>query len=303
MVVAVIAVGSWIGSRADADPDTGMVDASAVVVSSLACTAGSGKTLVDVMTPVDSATGSAPGRATLDACGYQEGQQLAVRYRSGELSTVALAETGGTTAPGSLLPLGLAVAGLLAIAAALAVYVDGRGRPARYRHAATDLRGHWMQDAEDGTPVDPAPEHAAAESGRSVDVPDNSARGRAAAPALAAVGDDNTHAAAESAEATPHGGSGLWTDPQSMQFPDHNGHGPFTAAQARATAATGDEGLPSRPHAVAVGPERQHSAFPWSPDDAARSREMSSVDLIFPYTSTLAASLQDELFTHRGVSH
>ncbi len=305
LVIAAIVVGSWLASRADTGTDTGMVDASAVVVSSTACTAGSGQTLVDVVTPVDSATGSAPGRTALDACGYQEGQQVAVRYRSGDLSTVALAGTTDTTAPGALLPLGLAVAGLLAIVAVLAVYADGRGRPLRHRHAVVgaDGRGRSLQDAGDGAGADVAAMDGVVPVAHFDGFPDASAEfaaGRSTVPAIA--GNGESAATTGAVDATTPGWGAFRTDPQSMQFPDHNGHGPFTAAQARATAAAGDEGLSSGSDAVMDNQVDEPDSFPWSPDDAARRPEMSSVDLIFPYTSTLAASLHDELFTHRSVS-
>jgi hypothetical protein len=76
-------------------------------------------------------------RASLDACGYQEGQQLSVQYTEGDPTQLSLAGTGAggdSGTGGRLLPIGLVIAGLLAIAAGLAVWLDSRRGNRRPAH-------------------------------------------------------------------------------------------------------------------------------------------------------------------------
>ena len=110
LIVVVIAVGSWLGSRAQPTPiAAGSVDGSAVVVSSLACTDGAGGTVVDVLEP--GRRSAAPSGPSLDACGYQEGQLLAVQYPAGDPTQAGAGRTDAVDRSRTgdrLLPIGLA---------------------------------------------------------------------------------------------------------------------------------------------------------------------------------------------------
>jgi len=135
LIVAVIGVGSWVsvntGSTQVAD-----VGASAVVVSSPPCEAGGGRTVVDVLDIGAAETGGTT-RASLDGCGYREGQVLAVQHAPGEPAVVAIAEA--TDAGTDLQPFGILAAALLAIAGALAVWFDGRAGRLFRRGRSIDL--------------------------------------------------------------------------------------------------------------------------------------------------------------------
>lgn len=204
-IVLILVAGPWLADRGRPADSADPLTASAVVVSSLACPNGTGSTLVDVVNPAAPSAG--PVRATLAACGYQEGQQLAVQYVAADPARVVLAGATPTAGPG-LLPLGVAIAVLLALGAGLAVWIDSRRPPTRHR---ADGTGRHLVDQEiPDLPADP--------------------------PAVDPV------------------------------------HRPDGAAKNRTT----------------VG---------------AAGRRQASVDLIFPFSSTLAASLHDELFTHRSVSN
>jgi hypothetical protein len=212
VVLLVLGAGAWLGDRGPMADSQYPAVASAVVVSSLACTDGTGTTLVDVLNSA-SPLSAGPVRATLDACGYQEGQQLSVQFATSDPAVVVLA--GAPTEGAALLPLGVAIAALLALGAGLAVWIDSRRRPSRHRAGAT---GRHLVDHETQDPTaDPAPE-------RGSDLP--------------------------------------------IGVGDHPG---------------GDAG--DRGTALTVAGRRQ-----------------PAVELSFPFSSTLAASLHDELFTHRTVS-
>ena len=193
------------------------VTASAVVISSLACSDGTGTTLVDVLDPASPLSGS-PVRATLDACGYQEGEQLSVQFATADPARVVLAGTAPVSGAG-LLPLGVAIAALLALGAGLAVWVDSRRRPNRHRAVGT---GRHLVDHE-------------------------------------------------SLDAT--------ADPTSDRTP-----------------VPADEPTEGGPDPLAEDAGDRVTVL------AVIGRRQSSVDLAFPFSSTLAASLHDELFTHRSVS-
>lgn len=194
-----------------------------MVVSSLACTEGAGGTLVDVLVP-----SGLPVRTSLDTCGHQEGELLAVSYPAGDPAAAWMADQDSTDdTPIGLLPIGLVVAALLGVCGVFAVWFDGRRQR---RRAVSDV---------------PAA-HGAAESESMTEVFD---------VGMAPMPDD-------------------------------------TAELMR------DEPVqPSGRHAL---PEPVEDSAPVVVvrDD----RRLSSVDLAFPFTSSLAASLHDELFTHRSVT-
>ncbi len=317
LVVGVIAIGSWFGLRADSMTRSDSVDATAVVISSLACPGGSGRTeagpagpgigrsgqtLVDVLPPVDFASGSLV-RATLDGCGFQEGQRLAVQYRTGAPTAVTLADGAPASEEGgAMLPVGLAVAGLLAVLAALAVYLDGRGRPLRHRHAAgSESDEHLPEEvglAGEATGGPQRTHSADREDAWCGHLPAVASDGRpmvTAGPGLAGQWGVDAPAV------TTSPWNILGADPLSLQYPDRNGHGPFTAAQARAASAAGGGALPGERGRGAEVTGESVGLSDASKETAARP-EMSSLDLIFPFSSTLAASLHDELFTHRSTS-
>src|SRR6478609_3219067 len=120
--IAVVGVGLWLGSGQQPVPIPAAPE-SAVVVSSLACSDGAGGTVVDVLEP---AAGSGSLRADLDACGYQEGQQLLVQLVPDDRTQVVLAGNESATdfLNGDRLPVALAIAGLLALGAVVAIWVD-----------------------------------------------------------------------------------------------------------------------------------------------------------------------------------
>ena len=213
LIVAVIAGGSWLGSKAQpASAASSLTTGPAVVLSSLACTDGGGGTLVDVRGPM----GGSAARATLDGCGYQVGQELMVQYPVDDPTQVALA--GTTTADAGLeqSPLGIIVAGLLALAGAAAVWFARRRTP-----------------GGDGVVLTPP----------------------------AAVGDGSDHLV---------GGR-----------------------HARLDAVDTDPAADSAPSRAASSVATEHVG--------SGPVQLPTVDLVFPFASSLAASLRDELFTHRSL--
>jgi hypothetical protein len=182
---------------------------------------------VDVLNPAGPLAGDAI-RATLEACGYQEGQQLAVQYADGDPTQLSLAGTDALDDAGTsdrLLPIGLLIAALLAVAAGVAVWLDSRRGNRRPAHSGTQ--------------------------GGDVQAPTES-------------------------EQFPAAGSPALQPPQvDDDWPD------------LASLGLGDTAWPAE-----------------LPVDDAASRTgqyPAAVDLVFPFTSSLADSLHDELFTHRSV--
>jgi hypothetical protein len=208
---AVVGAGSWLGARSPAPVGE---SESAVVLSSLACTDGSGGTLVEVMRPAEAAAGG-PVRASLDACGYREGQQLQVRFVPDDATSVVLAGNESATdhRTGDRLPAAVGIAALLASAAVLAIALRRRQR--RTHAGPRRIAAHEL-----------------------------------------------------------------------IEVDEFNGADEFGGATADGPP---DTGLPALVGAVPSTEDRV--------DDAERS--LSPVDLTFPFSSNLAACLQDELFTHR----
>ncbi len=314
----IVVGGSLMGSRSEAVTSADTVAATAVVVSSPPCPAGSRQTIVDVGTAGNQADGANLVRATLVGCGYQEGMPVAVQYPAGNLTQVTAAPDGDTgTATVALLPLGLTVAGLLTVGAALAVYVDGRRRPLGRRHAAgvdadEQVRdGRYPDDAgleESGQP--PVATHRTSTSRRmTAGVEDMSAVGPATAPDGTALRPFVADGADKQAASSPDGAvlTAPWAflpiNPRSTEFPDRNGHGPFTAALARATATIDHSAPPftlQLGEAADAAPEAMSSSR--TRGTAVTRHEVDGIDTGLPNSSSLAARLHDELFTHRSVS-
>lgn len=134
VVLCAVALGIWwwkLKSASDpigADP----VDAYGVVVSSPSCAVG-GVTTVTV-SGIDP-----PVTATLNACGYRVGEQLAIQYRAGQPEVARLAGTSTAGAPSMaarLLPIGILAAGLIAVLATISLLAERR----RSRHQAAAAR-------------------------------------------------------------------------------------------------------------------------------------------------------------------
>jgi len=256
---AVVAVGLGLGSGVQPASTT----APAMVVSSLACTDGAGGTVVDVVAPT-ATSGGGQVRADLDACGYREGQQLQVQFVPGDPTQVVLAGNESATdfLTGDGLPFALWIAVLLALGAALAIWLDARrvngwSSVVGLRRAA----GHAWRRRPAGLDATPrrAGSHEVVDADESIDadrVVDADYRLAAAQPAL------------------------VW----GLRSGAPTGDGPVVLPVPR----TGRHALPELPEMVAM--DRVDDPDP----------SLSSVDLTFPYSSSLAACLHDELFTHRS---
>ena len=248
MIVAVIAVGSWMGSQAQPVPVAGgFSTGSAAVVSSLACTDGADGTVVDVLDPVGRPAGTTV-RGTLDGCGYQVGQQLAVQYSIQDPTQVSLAGTSSATDSGlEQSPIGIAIAGLLAIGVAIAIWIDSR----RFR--------------------------------RPSGVVDQRSGGSSSSPSVAPlVGESGGEQSVGTVEKTP-------TVPGPAAGRHASNDEPDIGDTADGETAVDDTAFVDTPAVSTRTPE--HPA----------GRPLPNADLVFPFASTLAASLRDELFTHRGV--
>ncbi len=214
--------------RTQPAPSANSVTTTAVVVSSLACTDGPGGTAVDVLNSAGPLAGDVV-RASLDACGFQEGQQLTVQYPDGDPTQLSLADAvddEGTA--GRLLPIGLLIAALLAVAAGVAVWLDGRRGSRRPAHSA--IRGEGIRGGAAQATTDPEQSAAAELAWPPAQLDDDG-------PSLAGLGF----------------GEADW---------------PAEMPQA---------------------------------GDTPRRQDAGALDLVFPFTSSLAESLHDELFTHRSV--
>jgi hypothetical protein len=291
LMVVVIAVGSWLSSRAQPTPTDRAVDAAAVVVTSLACTDGVGGTVIDVLNPAGLPAGGVV-RASLDACGYQEGQQIAVRYPAGDPTQVTLAGTDSDSdlvTGDRLLPIALVFAALLVVGAGFAMWTDDRRRRAKvvgHRRAA-----HEIDEPEDiGTSLaglDPA-----ASAGHVLpELLDHAGPDH--------VGPDHVgldHAGLDDNELDDN----ELDDTEPPDRPRRGRHALPDTEDGSAVGAGAQFGALSAIQVLPAPRTKPRTLGDWSV--APTERQLSSVDLVFPFTSSLAASLQDELFTHRGSS-
>ncbi len=301
LIVTVVAVGSLFSSHAQPTPIAAQgVESTAVVVSSLACQDGAGATQVDVLSPAGLPAGTTV-RASLDGCGYQEGEQIAVQFAASDPTRVTLLgnPVDETATAGRLLPYGLMLAALLAAGAAAAVFLDARrSRRARAVPQVVDLESGR---SESGTADTGSADGGSADAGSSVadsSVADSSVADSSGAGSSAAG--DNTWSS-----------FAVGSVGETMLLPatDSAGRGDAVRPAGRHARPDPDRGdrrstrdspssllvLTSQDPGAAIesgDPGRQQGSGDW---------ELSSVDLSFPFTASLADSLHDELFTHRTV--
>jgi hypothetical protein len=282
LIVTVVAVGSLLSSRAQPTPIAAEgVEGTAVVVSSLACQNGAGGTLVDVLSPAG-LPGGTEVRANLDACGYQEGEQLVVQFPASDPTQVSLlgSAAADTVTGGRLLPYGLLLAALLAAGAAAAVWVDAR----RSRRARAFAAVHVV-DTEN-TPQTEAPEADASETSWSAD-PFGALGETMLLPPTELHGLGEPHGpSAPRGRAESHRPSGRHARPET-DWGEGNSPDPASAASPRL--------LVTPQPITAIEPDEIFDRAP------SVDRALSTVDLAFPFTASLADSLHDELFTHRTV--
>jgi hypothetical protein len=167
VVLVLVAVGLgiwWWTLRSSTDPiDANPVNGTATVVSSQACPASGGTVVeIDGLTP--------PVQATMDACGYTAGRQVAVEYLAGDPAKVRLAGTseGGASGASRWLPLAILVAGVLAVGGLVLLLFDRRRSRHGRRRVETAAPPTAPQPAPqataaqptDGTEAPPVPDHA-----------------------------------------------------------------------------------------------------------------------------------------------
>ena len=162
LLLAGVVTGSWWWSlRTQSDPiDQNPVAAAAFVVSSPSCADHGTGTVVDLFP----ASGG-QARAVIDGCGYSDGQQLAVEYLAGDPTQVRLAGTrsaSGTDDVQQWWPIVLGILVVLAAGIVVVLVVDGGrsrrtlGLPARSRGGtsaeprAGPARHALAETAEDG---------------------------------------------------------------------------------------------------------------------------------------------------------
>lgn len=309
VILGGIAIGSWWWSlRTLSDPiDQSPVAASGFVVSSPSCGDDAGATVVDLL-PIS----GGQTRAVVDACGFSDGQQLAVEYLASDPTRARLAGTSSAAGPGAVRqwwPIGIGILGVM-MAGLLVVLLgdrrrfrsrlgphDGAARHARAEPSdadlpiATDPTGTTRLDLTVSDPAVPSAAPAVTASRGAV------SEGGASRPAKwgrAGPGPSGRHALAEQDDG---------------QSPD--ARWPLDAGQDGWVPEAGQDGwlLDRRQDGWPRDPD-QLSADGQSPAEVSYGGDRQlppadlttasfRLDLIFPSTAELAASLQDELFTHR----
>ncbi len=127
LVAGAVVLGAWWWQlRKGTDPiDADPVGGYAVVVSSAPCTdAGAGNRTVVTIVGLEPIT-----QTTLAACGYRQGQRLAVEYLAGHPETARLAGTSTGRDTGDLrkwLPIAILAAGVLAVGATIMLMREQR---------------------------------------------------------------------------------------------------------------------------------------------------------------------------------
>jgi hypothetical protein len=194
LVAGAVALGLWwarLGAKADpvaADPVSGY----GIVVASPPCTdaANGGVTTVTVV--------GSTIQATLDACGYRQGQRLAIEYLRGHPETARLAGTStGTQAIGirKVLPYVILGVGLLAVAAAILLIRERRSGHRQQRAATERVTVAELQAAAaaaaSARAAEPRPSFTVLSPGRS---PEDTDPGTGEIPAYGARTDLLNHA-------------------------------------------------------------------------------------------------------------
>jgi len=278
LLLAGVATTSWWWSlRTPSDPiDQNPVAAQAFVVSSPSCTDRGAGTVIDLFPASGGQT-----RALINGCGYTDGQQLAVEYLAGDPSLARAAgvdAAAGTDAVRQWWPIALGVLAVLAAGLAVVLVVDGRrfrrhppgpaafgdgstgaGHPLQARHAQDETADGTGPDVAGAPGIDPMLQLTAM-------VSSTADRGAPSPVALAGVA---VHPGGRHAR------------------PDLDDEQPVQDVQAGVDSGVAwgvDAAVDS---AVDRGVDSTVEAVP------------SRLDLVFPSTAELAASLQDELFTHR----
>jgi hypothetical protein len=218
---------------------------------------------------------------------------------------------------GDRLSVGLVIAGLLALGAGLAVVVDSR-RARGATSGGLPRHGAWRRFSSSNSALsvgsrhhesrnDQAPRHAAAHE--AIDPDDMIAAGNWSAEMQSAgffalvpsklgnpllvssAPQPGRHARLDSSatiDAAQDGAIGFAPEPAPVRPSDRGDHGPLSVI--RVLAFDQSDGL-------------NHAATEVEVDRLDESsRNLSTVDLTFPYSSSLAACLHDELFTHRSRS-
>jgi hypothetical protein len=286
LLLAGVVTGSWWWSlRTQSDPiDQNPVAAAAFVVSSPSCADHGTGTVVDLFP----ASGG-QARAVIDGCGYSDGQQLAVEYLAGDPTQVRLAGTrsaSGTDDVQQWWPIVLGILVVLAAGIVVVLVVDGGrfrrtlGLPARSRGGtsagprAGPARHALAETAEDGRADvrrDGAAQNIQDPVGHVTAMVSTTAD--RVGPSLTAMdGVVDAHRGGR------HALLELGDEQPDDEQPDDDGWLLEPAQSWAAEMSVGGDGqLP--PEGDATLPFR--------------------LDLGFPSTAELAASLQDELFTHR----
>jgi hypothetical protein len=300
LIVMVIAIGSWVGLRTQTSAATGVVDASAVVVTSEPCAAGGG-TVVDVLAMGAAEVGGTT-RATLDACGYREGQILAVEHVAGDPAQVTLAKPAAGSS--NLLPIGLLVAALLAIGAAAAVWNDTRAGRLFRRSKRIELPGSFADSAAPAGSIEPGVSAGWIGSAATSGLHSTDETGPAPLDAVVADGSDTLIWTTGSYPPAMPGRTGRHarieptdadTDFQSIMDGPLGELGALDAVRMMSGLDLLD--------AAADFPDNSadKSVDQASGGSSAEPGAATDVDLVFPFDAEFAASLRDELFTHRGV--
>ncbi len=271
LLVGIVTGAWWWSLGTPSDPiDQNPVAATAFVVSSPSCTDRGTGTVVDL-----SPASGGQARAVIEGCGYSDGQQMAVEYLAGDPSQARLAGTSSSSGNGvrQWWPVVLGILAVLAAGIVVVLVVDGgrfrrpAGSPTRSRDGASpdrQVQGPALT-AMVSTTADPA------------------------APSLAAV---------DAVVGGRRGGRHALLELDDQQLDDEE-----SAYEESAGAGwllnTNDDGWlldPAQSWAaeISVGGDGQM----WPDDDESLQFRL---DLVFPSTAELAASLQDELFTHRHV--
>jgi len=286
LLLAGIVTGSrWWSTGTPSDPiDQNPVAAVAFVLSSSSCTDHGRGTVVELLP-----TSGRRVTAVIDGCGYSDGEKLAVEYLAGNPTQARLAVTSSPSETDDLRQWWPIVLGILAVLAAgfAVVLVVGGGRLRQLLRSLTRYRGGAAPDGQDPvaqlTAMVSTSADRVAPSVRAVGVIGAHRGGRHALldfdeqpaddrPAEQSVGDRPAEERA--------GGDGwlLNTNDDGWLLNTNDDGWLLEPAQSWAAEISvgGDERLP--------------------PDDDASLA--FRLDLVFP-TAELAASLHDELFTHR----